>query len=630
MLFRSIRKHVSIQPVSILFFKKINLTIMNMFKKIYIPVLALILASGCRKDPSLVGPTDRYPTNGYPKTVSDLQSVLVPAYSNFRSVALYGFELMPKVLANSTHTANAVYGGDAAWNEMTNNNLSVSNSYASRVWTALYTGVKNCNVTLSAADFFEKNYATESDKDNINYIRGQAYFLRAFYYFQLECYYGEKYIKAGGANGDKMGLPLYAQLPGSLESTQVPRSTTRETWDLIESDLKQASTLLDGKVWTGNDQGRVNEWAAKGLLGKAYVFTEDWANAKTVLLDVIQHSGKALMPYDKYKDSFIGNNASEFNEESLFELNIDGDNKGNYGPWGNNPNATNLPGVVWAPWSLGGNGTEADGFPLGYDNESIHDQNVKRYGYPLGYYTLVDNPAYDAGKGPSYRNPQKIMDPAYKAAALAVRQNKTADPRLFVSTLQPWLDSVRFDGSNWAPVSKPRYLIGQDQYGFSFRKGANIYWNLNSNPAQPNNIYFLRLADIYLLYAETAKGLGDNGTAVEYINKVKRRAYGYPVDGASPVDYVSLTGNTAAINDPVLGNNPLYYERWAELFNEGHWWFDVCRWRIGPSEAAYYGTAINVGGTPFTFNETKSYSWPIPLEEFNSNSKIAGQQNPGY
>jgi hypothetical protein len=78
-----------------------------------------------------------------------------------------------------------------------------------------------------------------------------------------------------------------------------------------------------------------------------------------------------------------------------------------------------------------------------------------------------------------------------------------------------------------------------------------------------------------------------------------------------------------------LGTNPLRYERWAELFHEGHWWFDVCRWRLGPQEAAFYVTARNLS-TPLTFNEGKSYSWPIPLTEFNANAQIAGQQNPGY
>jgi hypothetical protein len=38
------------------------------------------------------------------------------------------------------------------------------------------------------------------------------------------------------------------------------------------------------------------------------------------------------------------------------------------------------------------------------------------------------------------------MDPVYRAQALAVRTNKTADPRLFVNTVQPWIDVVKPDG----------------------------------------------------------------------------------------------------------------------------------------------------------------------------------------
>jgi hypothetical protein len=81
--------------------------------------------------------------------------------------------------------------------------------------------------------------------------------------------------------------------------------------------------------------------------------------------------------------------------------------------------------------------------------------------------------------------------------------------------------------------------------------------------------------------------------------------------------------------DPVLGNNPLYYERWAEFFNEAQWWFDMCRWHLGASEAAFYVTARALNGTPFNWTN-KSYAWPIPITELNSNPKLNGQQNPGY
>lgn len=604
-----------------------------MFKKIYIALSVVILVAGCTKDPVNVSPTNVYSTNTYPTSVSDLESVLASCYSNLRDPGLFGFNFLPKALSNSMHTVNSAYPGDQAWNEMANTNLSVGNSHSSDAWAALSTGVKNCNVVLNAVNFYNSKFAKTVDRQAVDYIRGQAYFLRAYYYFQLECLFGESYITAGGAGGDKMGMILYDALPTSLDSTQKARSSVKDTWAFIINDLKQSATLLKGVSWSGNDIGRVTDWSAKTLLGKAYVFTQDWANAKITLLDVIQNSGKSLMPYAKYHDAFNGNSSNEFNEESLFELNIDPDSKGGYGIYSPAANAASINGLIWAPFSLGGDGTEAAAFPLGYGNEFFHDQNVLRFGYSIGSdYALVPNPAYDTAIGPKYNNPKMIIDPVYKQKALQVRTTQTADPRLFVNALQPWIDSVRFDGVHWAPAAKPNFLAGNvDVYGWGMRKYAPVTYNenvgLGNGVADAWNYYLLRLADVYLLYAEASINSGDNATGLEYLNKVKRRAYGFDINSPSPVDYKSLTDKTVAIGDPVLGNNPLYYERWAELFNEGHWWFDVCRWRIGKSEAAYYGTAINVTG-PFQWDDGKSYTWPIPLNEINSNSKI--KQNPGY
>jgi hypothetical protein len=605
-----------------------------MYKKIFTAILAMLVIAGCKKDPVLLSPTDQYSTNNYPASISDLQSVLAPCYSILRDPGLMGFQLLPKALSNSMHVVNSSYNGDAAWNEMANTNLTAGNSHSSDAWTAYYTGVKDCNVLINGVNLFNTKYATSADGPSVNLILGQAYFLRAYYYFQLECLFGQSYITTAGG-GTNMGVPIFDAVPADLASTQKPRSTVAQTWAFIESDLKQAATLLKGKVWTGNDIGRVTEWSAKALLGKAYVFTQDWADAKTTLIDVIQNSGKTLMSYTKYHDAFNGNPANEFNEESLFELNIDPDSKGGYGVYSSAANSTSIDGLIWAPWALGGDGTEGGSFPLGYGNEYLHDQNVLRFGYNIGSnYALVPNPNYKASIGPKFNNPALIMDPVYKQKALLVRSAQTADPRLFVNALQPWIDSVKFDGVSWAPSAKPNFLAGNTAvYGWSVRKYAPTLYNEgngagnNGMVADAWNYYLLRLADVYLLYAEASIGSGDNVTGLEYLNKVKRRAYGLPIGTPSAIDYTSLTAKTSAINDPVLGNNPLYYERWAELFNEGHWWFDVCRWRIGKSEAAYFGTAINVNG-PFQWDDSKSYSWPIPISEINANSQM--KQNPGY
>jgi hypothetical protein len=612
-----------------------------MLKKIAI-ILApvLLLVAGCTKDPKQVLPTNLYSLNNYPANVDGLNSVLATGYSALRDANFFGFNYLPKAMANATHVADDG-GYDAGWTEMCLTNFSISNSYSLGAWQTCYAGIKNCNTTLQAADVYMSKYGVPADLSAVNLIRGQAHVLRAYYYMTLECLFGEDNVPNKGPK-DTLGVPIDTVVPTSLAASQAGRSSIKTVWSFIESDLTQAIALLHGQVWVGNDVGRASEWAAKGLLGKAYIFTKDYANAKTVLLDVINNSGKSLMAYDKYRNAFIGISANEFNEESLLELNIDFAANGQYGIYGPNPNSTSLNTLIWSPFVLGDDGTETGSIALGYGNEVIHDQNIKRFGYPLGPYTLVNNPGYNAVAGPSASNPKQIMDPVYKTTSLAVRANKTADPRLYVNALQPWLDSAinippagyvagTVPTTGFRPVSKPNGPAKPTTYQWSFRKYAAIYCGVNYVPggqADGANIYLLRLADVYLLYAEACINTNDGVTGLEYLNRVKRRAYGLPVTAPSAIDYPSLTSPTAAAaaGDPVLGSNPLYYERWAELFNEGHWWFDICRWHLGQSEAAFYVSDL---AGPLSWKD-KSYTWPIPLLEINANAKIAGQQNPGY
>jgi len=605
-----------------------------MIKKIYIAALAFILIAGCKKAPVNIGPTNQYSSSTYPTTVTQLQTVLVSCYSNLRDVGLFGFDLLPRMLGQSTHTLN---GNPFSFTgEMASCNLTVGDGGAQETWNALYAGVKNCNVTIYAAGVLLKTDPSV-DQTAVNLIIGQAYCLRGWYYMQLECLYGEAYMQAGGVNGDKLGVPLYTEVPQSLSATQVARSSVKDVWALIINDEKQAATLLKGQVWPSTDAARATEWSAKGLLGKAYVYTQDWADAKTTLNDVISNSGKKLMDYDTYRNAFNGSN--KFNTESLLELYIDPNPQGGYGIYSGVANSATIDGLLWPPTSFGGyngptpfDGTNNQITYMGYGgNFYIHDQNIVRFGYTLGYnYQLVPNPKYNPAIGPTYYNPQQIMDPNYHQAALQARTNNTTDPRLYVNALQPRVDSVQFDGIHFGLVAENPM---SSTYAWSLKKYSPIDFNEAANTTVVSDkwdYYLLRLADVYLLYAEACIGSGDNVNGLEYLNKVKRRAYSMPINTPSAIDYKSLTDATPANNpvnpDPVLGHNPLYYERWAELFNEGTWWFDVCRWKLGDSEAAYYKSAIGV--PPLTFTDSKSYVWPIPLDEINTNSKAT--QNPGY
>jgi len=86
-----------------------------------------------------------------------------------------------------------------------------------------------------------------------------------------------------------------------------------------------------------------------------------------------------------------------------------------------------------------------------------------------------------------------------------------------------------------------------------------------------------------------------------------------------------LTDATKASDHPVLKNDPLKYERWAEFIGEGGWWFDVCRWKMGAVEAAYY---IKLRSGSIKWDDARSYAQPIPTKEFETNPNMV--QNPGY
>ncbi len=71
------------------------------------------------------------------------------------------------------------------------------------------------------------------------------------------------------------------------------------------------------------------------------------------------------------------------------------------------------------------------------------------------------------------------------------------------------------------------------------------FWSLNLGVG--SNVFWLRMADVHLLYAEALAATGENAAALEQVNKVRRRAYSLPVDAPSPRDYASLTAVYRAV-----------------------------------------------------------------------------------
>lgn len=135
----------------------------------------------------------------------------------------------------------------------------------------------------------------------------------------------------------------------------------------------------------------------------------------------------------------------------------------------------------------------------------------------------------------------------------------------------------------------------------------------NSNPV-------VRYADVLLLYAEAINELNNGPTAeaMEAVNMIRRRAYGYDPLVQSEVDYMLAAYNT---KDKFL--DLIIEEQAYETWNEGKRWLFMNRLGIAADQVLYTkGQTI----------EAKHYLFPIPANEFNYNEALdaGSDQNPGY
>lgn len=657
----------------------------TMRTKLFLIVTITLLIVGCKKPPSDIQNLSLVSSSVYPTTIDQLTSIIAPAYSNYRSENLNGFQLLTSANACSEHIADET--GPMNVGDPTGvapyNNPSPTNAWITNIWTGFYLGISEANNTFLAAAFYEKNYASAGDSAMVRAIRGEAYFLRAYYYLQLECFYGQKYIdikQPANSDANILGVPLLTATPTTLDGTQNPRATARQVWNSITSDLNNAALLLPTQ-WTGDNLGRATSWAAKGLLGKAYVYTQNWDSAKTVLHDVIVNGNGPrglplqLMPFDTYKQAFNSpafpgslnsNTDQKFNQESLFEMEVDRiPGNGGYGIFGNSPNLylTTSIGLFWSPSGFADNGISSQ--VMGYSDLYVHDKNLLRFGFtiPLDSVTegaTVANQGYNPNsKDSGYISTTRVPSAWYVHESDSFRNSFGADPRLYVCALEPYMDTVLFSVTGTPSDRYKRSVckcfnvpVPDSYFGWSFKKYQTLDASLNElsiEQCDGANYYLLRLADVYLLYAEACMNDGDPTDALTYINMVHRRAYGEapPYTTASPFDYASLTAATKADpSDINLAHNPLAYERYVELFAEGHWWFDVGRWgnsttgtsgnyntNFGQNEATYYGNLLP-NNYPSQWTTPKSYTYPIPSIEITSNSALTlqpnGGQNPGY
>jgi len=211
---------------------------------------------------------------------------------------------------------------------------------------------------------------------------------------------------------------------------------------------------------------------------------------------------------------------------------------------------------------------------------------------------------------------------------------------------------LAFDGAKWFMQnntwdikSKSGQPTGKKQSvlysitGYYAKKLVN--WNLVFSAGGRVNVEsypwpIMRLADLYLLYAEALNETGNQPTSLTYLNRVRDRAGLESVESS----WSNYSINPSKYNNKEGLREIIHQERLIELALEGNRFWDLRRWKeAGPKlNSPIFGWNI-IGETFETYNQKvllfdqkfnapRDYFWPISDNSLIVNPNLL--QSPGW
>lgn len=467
------------------------------YKRYFIALACCGMLGGCSKDFLNRPPEDAIVDVNFYKTSEQLLAGTAPLYN----VVWFAYN------DKSSHGI-----GDARAGVLMSGSYQVANIrmqttdvtpevYSS--WTSFFNVVAQSNMVINNITKYTAPTVSDAAKQ-AGIAEGR--FMRAVAYSYL--------VQNWGA------VPVITDNNVLLTDTSITRNTVETVWEFIIRDLRFASEYLPVSP---AQKGRITKWSAKGMLAKMFLtragisgtrVQADLDSAAKYALDVIQNSGAKLMP--NYEDLFLTKNNN--NTESLFALQWKYD-----GDWGTQNS-------VQAFLAFG---SEITGFGDGWGGDLGASLDILRS------YSILDK-----------RRKGTFMFPGDHYSYIHQSVDDPANPgKKIIQELQvPW-NYVGADHYNTRAWVK-KYVVGrpEDNDGKVTQQHTEI------------NTYMLRLADVYLVYAEAKLGLAASTVdplALQYFNAVRARA--------------GVSAKT------ILTGDDIFNERKLELAMEGQAWYDAVR-----------------------------------------------------
>lgn len=476
---------------------------LNIIKCLFAALLLMVGVSSC--EDFLTRPTiDNYTLDSFYQTDEQCFQAVNPIYGSPWYDFQRGFFKVGEVLSGN------YYWGQSPYLTFT---INSTDEDLVNMSASLWSVNAYCNGVVENIDTKTGKDVTEAVK---NTVKGEALVWKGMAYFYL--------VRIFGA------VPIIHNNSAEIAAgdyNQVYKATIPNVYDYIVMTLEKAIELLPER----NSPGRIDRYSAYGLLAKVYLTksgygmsgsrnTDDLVKAAEYAKKVIDQSGRTLMPV--YSDIFrLKNN---FNQESLLAWH-----------W-----------VVSNQWTSQ-NSLQSD---LGING-------IDEYGATWG----------------GWNGPSVDLQDAFGENALSLTRNNVDVRRK--ATMMMYGDKYDYFWVDKGGLDYNEFAIDRAEYESAV--GANSVKHIVGNDndhvigigksmgrmATSLSTHLLRLADVYLIYAEAV--LGNNAStsdasAVKAFNDVRGRS----VQGYTPKTSITWSD--------------IWKERRLELACEGDRWFDFVRW----------------------------------------------------
>jgi starch-binding outer membrane protein, SusD/RagB family len=416
-------------------------------------------------------------------------------------------------------------------------------------WNAIYQVIWRANQTIFGLNGLDAELKAQ---DAWKTQMAQARFFRGLMHFYLHSVYN---------NGN---IIIRDFLPVSTQDFSKSVSTSDEVVAFFREDLKYAYENLPAQYTASNDRARVTAGSAATILGRSYLYTEEYDTALIYLNDVINNGAYGYNLLTGNNVNLLFTSAGDFNSESIFELNYSSIQQIEESQWDEESFNNRWARYFGAPGSLAGGGNSyivpSAWLTLAYMDEPMDSQDQRNY---------VDN-----GSGGKV-----LKNVSLRCSQMIAVVNDEATT-FYKST--PANVAFAFGGTSFSFFKQYSnhdiVALENDILQTSWKSGKNVVVD--------------RLADVYLMQAECLIKTADLTNAIKSINTIRER-WGLVLLGASDgsahdfdgEDYISDGGTK-------LMEHLMYVERPLELSVEGYATrsIDLRRWQVAKQRFEYLKT----------------------------------------